>query len=79
MRPFHPPEPLLCSDLLLGHLRGVLPSIFVILVRFVGFASLAVMGFAIFLPITLMRPSLTLARVSYDDLSACAGVSTTKN
>ena len=36
LHPFHPPEPLLCSDLLLSHLRGTLPSIFVILVRFVG-------------------------------------------
>ena len=47
LHPFHPLELLLCSDLLLGHLWGTLPSIFVILVRLLGFASVAVTDFAI--------------------------------
>ena len=61
-----------------GHLRGTLPSIFVILVRFVGFASLAVTGCAIFWHITFMRPSLTLAGCPMM-ISLRAGVSTMKN
>ena len=76
--PFHPLEPLLCSDLLLGHLRGTLPSIFTIWLRMLGFASLAVMDFAIFLHITLMRPSLTLTGCPMM-ISLRVGVSTMKN
>ena len=78
LHPFCPHELLLCSDLLLGHLQGTLPSIFVILVRLLGFASVAVTVFAIFLHITFIRPNLTLTGCP-TMISLHVGVSTTKN
>ena len=78
LRPFHPPEPLTCSDLLLGHLRGTLPSISTIWLRMLCFASVAVTDFAIFLHITFIRPNLTLAGCP-TMISLRPGVSTMKN
>ena len=78
LRPFRLPGLLKCSDLLSGCLWGNLPSIFVILVRYEGFASLAVTGCAIFWHNTFTRPSLTLAGCPMM-ISLHAGVSTMKN